>query len=51
MKTVLISAPYMLPEMKRFRPCSEAFDLDLITPTVQNAFPRRNPCSPCRGIR
>lgn len=34
MKTVLISAPYMLPEMKRFRPVLEAFDLDLITPTV-----------------
>jgi D-3-phosphoglycerate dehydrogenase len=34
MKTVLISAPYMLPEMKRFRPVLEAFDLDLITPAV-----------------
>jgi len=34
MKTVLVSAPYMLPEMKRFRPVLEAFDLDLILPVV-----------------
>jgi len=34
MNTVLVSAPYMLPEMKRFRPVLEAFDLDLITPVV-----------------
>jgi len=34
MKTVLVSAPYMLPEMKRFRPVLEAFDLDPITPIV-----------------
>lgn len=34
MKTVLVSAPYMLPEMKRFRPVLEAFGLDLITVAV-----------------
>jgi D-3-phosphoglycerate dehydrogenase len=34
MKTVLLSAPYMLPELMRFRPVLEAFDLDLITPIV-----------------
>ena len=34
MKTVLVSAPYMLPEIQRFRPVLEAFDLDLITPVV-----------------
>lgn len=34
MKTVLCSAPYMQPELKRFRPVLEAFDLDLIIPTV-----------------
>ena len=34
MKTVLISAPYMLPEMKRFQPVLEAFGLNIITPTV-----------------
>jgi D-3-phosphoglycerate dehydrogenase / 2-oxoglutarate reductase len=34
MKTVLVSAPYMLPEMKRFRPVLEAFDLNLILPEV-----------------
>ncbi len=34
MKTVLVSAPYMLPEMERFRPVLEAFDLELILPDV-----------------
>lgn len=34
MKTVLCSAPYMQPELKRFRPVLEAFKLDLIVPTV-----------------
>ncbi|MFU8827218.1 MAG: hypothetical protein ACNA70_06975, partial [Brevefilum sp.] len=34
MKTVLVSAPYMLPEMKRFRPVLQAFNLDIITPVV-----------------
>lgn len=34
MKTVLISAPYILPEMKRFRPVLEAFDLRLIIADV-----------------
>jgi D-3-phosphoglycerate dehydrogenase / 2-oxoglutarate reductase len=34
MKTVLVSAPYILPEMKRFRPLLETFDLTLITPVV-----------------
>jgi hypothetical protein len=29
MKTVLVSAPYMLPEIERFRPVLEAFDLAL----------------------
>ena len=34
MKTVLISAPYILPEMKRFGPVLEAFDLNLIIADV-----------------
>ncbi len=34
MKTVLVSAPYMLPEMDRFRPVLESFDLALIEPEV-----------------
>ncbi|NLN70096.1 MAG: phosphoglycerate dehydrogenase [Chloroflexi bacterium] len=34
MKKVLVSAPYMLPEMKRFRLVLEAFGLSLITPAV-----------------
>lgn len=34
MKTVLVSAPYMLPEMKRFRQVLQAFNLDIITPVV-----------------
>ena len=34
MKTVLVSAPYMLPELDRFRPVLEAFDLALIIPEV-----------------
>jgi D-3-phosphoglycerate dehydrogenase len=35
MKTVLISAPYFLPEMDRFRPVLDAFDLQLILPEVR----------------
>ncbi len=34
MKTVLVSAPYMLPELGRFRPVLEAFDLKLLVPEV-----------------
>ena len=34
MKTVLVSAPYMLPEIERFRPVLEAFDIELILPVV-----------------
>jgi D-3-phosphoglycerate dehydrogenase len=34
MKKVLVSAPYMLPEMARFGPVLEAFDLDVILPVV-----------------
>jgi len=34
MKTVLVSAPYMLPELERFRPVLEAFELQLIVPKV-----------------
>jgi D-3-phosphoglycerate dehydrogenase len=34
MKTVLVSAPYMLPEMGRFRPVLEDFGLTLIEPDV-----------------
>lgn len=34
MKTVLVSAPYILPEMTRFRPVLESFDLDLIIADV-----------------
>lgn len=34
MKTVLVSAPYMLPEIDRFRKVLEAFDLQIILPEV-----------------
>ena len=34
MKTVLVSAPYMLPELERFKPVLESFDLELIVPEV-----------------
>jgi len=34
MKTVLISAPYMLPHMERFGPILESFGLELIIPEV-----------------
>jgi len=34
MKTILVSAPYMLPELKRFRPVLEFYDLELIVPEV-----------------
>lgn len=34
MKTVLMSAPYMLPEVERFLPVFGAFDLKLIVPEV-----------------
>ncbi len=34
MKTVLVSAPYMLPEMKRFRPVLETLGLNVIVPEV-----------------
>jgi D-3-phosphoglycerate dehydrogenase len=35
MPTVLISAPYLLPYMERFRPILESYDLELIIATVQ----------------
>jgi D-3-phosphoglycerate dehydrogenase len=34
MKDVLVSAPYLLPELERFRPVLQAFDLNLIVPEV-----------------
>lgn len=34
MQTVLVSAPYMLPELHRFRPVLESFGLSLIVPDV-----------------
>jgi len=34
MKTILVTAPYILPEMVRFRPVLESFDLDLIIADV-----------------
>ncbi|MCX7609669.1 MAG: phosphoglycerate dehydrogenase [Anaerolineales bacterium] len=35
MPTVLLSAPYMLPFLNRFRPVLERYGIDLITPNVQ----------------
>ena len=35
MLTVLISAPYMLPLLQRFRPVFDYYDFELITPDVQ----------------
>jgi len=34
MKTILVSAPYMLPELDRFRPVFESYDIKLIIPEV-----------------
>jgi D-3-phosphoglycerate dehydrogenase len=34
MPTILISAPYMLPSLDRFRPVFDRYSLDLITPEV-----------------
>ena len=34
MPTVFVSAPYMLPELKRFRPVLESFGLQVIAPEV-----------------
>lgn len=34
MKTVLVSAPYMMPELDRFRPVFESYDIKLIVPEV-----------------
>ncbi len=34
MKTVLLSAPYMLPLLDRFRPVFEKYDIDLLLPEV-----------------
>jgi D-3-phosphoglycerate dehydrogenase len=35
MKTVLFTAPYMIPFLDRFRPVLESFDLELIVPDVE----------------
>jgi D-3-phosphoglycerate dehydrogenase len=35
MTTILLTAPYMLPHLDRFRPVLEAHGLDLITPSVE----------------
>ncbi|MDF1519201.1 MAG: phosphoglycerate dehydrogenase [Brevefilum sp.] len=34
MKTILVSAPYMLPVLDRFRPVFKKFDIELIVPEV-----------------
>ena len=34
MTTVLVSAPYMLPYMERFKPIFDKLELDLILPAV-----------------
>jgi D-3-phosphoglycerate dehydrogenase len=39
MKTVLVSAPYMLPELDRFRPVFESYDIKLIIPEVNERLP------------
>lgn len=33
-KTILLSAPYMIPSLSRFKPLFEKYDLDLIVPVV-----------------
>ncbi len=35
MKTILFTAPYMIPFLDRFRPVLESFDLELIVPDVE----------------
>ena len=35
MKTILFTAPYMIPFLDRFRPVFERYDLDLIVPEVR----------------
>jgi len=38
MKTILVTAPYMIPHMQRFRPVLEHFGLNLIIPEVHERF-------------
>ena len=35
MKTVLFTAPYMIPFLDRFRPVLEGYGIELIVPEVQ----------------
>ena len=35
MKTILFTAPYMIPFLDRFRPVFERYDLELVTPPVE----------------
>lgn len=38
MKTVLMTAPYMIPFMDRFRPIMQHFNLEVIEPSVEERF-------------
>jgi D-3-phosphoglycerate dehydrogenase len=38
MKTILVTAPYIIPRMSRFRPVLEHFDFNLIVPEVHERF-------------
>ncbi len=38
MKTILVTAPYIIPHMNRFRPVLEHFDFNLIVPEVHERF-------------
>lgn len=38
MKTILITAPYMIPLMERFGPILKKYDMDLIVPEVDERF-------------
>ena len=48
MPTVLLSAPYMIPYVERFRPVFEHYGLELIVPEVHERLSRKN-CWPMPG--
>ena len=42
MKTVLLTAPYMLPFVERFRPVFDHYGIQLIVPDVQERMEEAN---------
>ena len=44
MPTILLSAPYMIPFLDRFRPLFEHYQIDLIVQPCMSAWKRKNCC-------